>query len=34
MSAPAHLGRSRPFFAEALDAPGIDEIRSPAWADP
>ena len=24
--APAHLGRGRAFFAEALDAPGVDEL--------
>ena len=24
--APAHLGRRRPLFAEALDAPGVDEL--------
>ena len=26
MRAPAHLGRGRPFLAEALDAPGVDEL--------
>jgi hypothetical protein len=26
MGAPAHLGRGRSFFAEALNAPGIDEL--------
>ena len=26
MGAPAHLGRGRPLFAEALDAPGVDEL--------
>ena len=26
MRAPAHLGRRRAFFAEALDAPGVDEL--------
>ena len=24
--APAHLGRRRAFFAEAFDAPGVDEL--------
>ena len=26
MGAPAHLSRGRPLFAEALDAPGVDEL--------
>ena len=26
MRAPAHFGRRRAFFAEALDAPGVDEL--------
>ena len=26
VGAPAHLGRRRPLLAEALDAPGIDEL--------
>ena len=26
MGAPAHLGRGRPFFANSLDAPSVDEL--------
>ena len=26
VGAPAHFGRGRPLFPEALDAPGIDEL--------